>query len=45
MAATLLGGLLGARLLLEYLSPNKIQQITALLIIFVATRLLLQLYF
>lgn len=45
MAATLLGGLFGARLLLEYLSPNKIQQITALLIIFVATRLLLQLYF
>ncbi|MDA8775913.1 sulfite exporter TauE/SafE family protein [Alphaproteobacteria bacterium] len=45
MAATLLGGLLGARLLLEYLSSNKIQQITALLIIFVATRLLLQLYF
>ena len=45
MAATLLGGLLGARLLLEYLSPNKIQQLTALLIIFVATRLLLQLYF
>ena len=45
MTATLLGGLLGARLLLEYLSPNKIQQITALLIIFVATRLLLQLYF
>ena len=45
MAATFLGGLLGARLLLEYLSPNKIQQITALLIIFVATRLLLQLYF
>ena len=45
MAATLLGGLLSARLLLEYLSPNKIQQITALLIIFVATRLLLQLYF
>jgi uncharacterized membrane protein YfcA len=45
MAATLLGGLLGARLLLEYLSPNKIQQITDLLIIFVATRLLLQLYF
>ena len=45
MAATLLGGLLGARLLLEYLSSNKIQQITALLVIFVATRLLLQLYF
>ena len=45
MAATLLGGLLGARLLLEYLSPNRIQQITALLIIFVATRLILQLYF
>ena len=45
IVATLLGGLLGARLLLEYLSPNKIRQITALLIIFVATRLLLQLYF
>jgi uncharacterized membrane protein YfcA len=45
MAATLLGGWLGARWLLEYLSAHKIRQITALLIIFVATRLLLQLYF
>jgi uncharacterized membrane protein YfcA len=45
MGATLLGGFLGARLLLEYLSQQKIRQITALLIIFVATRLLLQLYF
>ena len=45
MIAVALGGMLGSRLLLERLSANRLRQITALLIIFIALRLLEQLYF
>lgn len=45
MLAVALGGWLGSRLLLEKLSGDRLRQITALLIIFVALRLLGQLYF
>ena len=45
LLGVLAGGLIGSRLLLERLSQARLKQITAILIIFVAIRLLWQLYF
>ena len=44
VVAVLLGGFLGSRVLLERLSHDRLRKITSLLIIFVATYLLWQLY-
>lgn len=44
LVAVLLGGWLGSRILLERFSQNRLRQLTAYLIIFVALRLLWQLY-